>query len=298
MRGRSLDLQSVAVFVEAAQSGSLAAAARRLGVASMVASRRLAALETEVGARLIHRTTVSSSLTPEGEQFLPFAQAMLENEADARRALSPASSGVSGLLRVTASVAFSRKVLMPMILPVLERNPELRVELVMADGLLDLVALGIDLAVRIAPLRDSNLIARRIGDSPRALYATPAYLDRHGAPATVADLVQHQCLTFPQVTHWSFAGDGRTTRVKIGGRFTASSMDGLHGACLADLGIAMLSDWDVRDEIASGRLVTITLADGIPETLTIWAVYPSARMVPPKVRSFLQALDEALRPRP
>jgi DNA-binding transcriptional LysR family regulator len=291
----AVDLRNVAVFVEAAQSGSLAAAARRLGVAAMVASRRLAALEAEVGARLIHRTTVSSALTPEGEQFLPFAQGMLETEAEARQSLAPSSAGVSGLLRITAAVAFSRKVLVPMIPPVMERNPALRIELVMADGLLDLVALGIDLALRIAPLRDSNLIARKVGDNPRALYATPSYLAKNGIPTKVADLGDYQCLAFPQVTHWSFVNEGRSTRVKIGGRFTANAMEGLHDACLADLGIAMLSDWHVRDAVASGRLVAITLSDGMPETLPIWAVYPSARMVPPKVRAFLHALGGVLR---
>ncbi|MBT2246274.1 LysR family transcriptional regulator [Sphingobium sp. BHU LFT2] len=289
-----MDLRYVAVFVEAAHAGSLAAAARRLGIPPMVASRRLASLETDVGARLMHRTTVASALTPEGEEFLPFAQAMLENEGDARRALAPSSANITGLLRVTASAAFSRKMIVPALPQMMQRNPALRIELTISDTLLDIVGLGIDLAIRIAPLRDSNLIARKLADNPRALYATPAYLAHHGTPVSMADLQEHQCLTFPQITHWTFAGRDKPMRARVSGAFTASSMEGLHAACLADLGIALLSPWDVREELAAGRLKRIELNDGKPEPLAIWAVYPTTRLIPPKVRMFLTELQKVL----
>lgn len=290
-----MDLAAVAVLVEAAHAGSLAAAARRLGISPLAATRRLAALEADVGARLMHRTTRALALTPEGEGLLPFAQAMLENEAAARASVRPAAAGASGLLRLTASAAFGRKVVAPVVADFLKANPQVSVDLLLTDALVDMVGLSIDLAIRIAPLKDSSLVARRLAANPRNLYATPAYLEAHGTPGKVADLARHQCLGFSGTTHWSFAGGAR---IKVEARFSANSIEGLREICLAGLGIAILSDWDVREEVDLGRLVPIRLADGDLEELAIWAVRPSSRFVPPKVRLFTAALAGALRRAP
>ncbi|UEM07684.1 LysR family transcriptional regulator (plasmid) [Skermanella rosea] len=293
-----MDLAAVAVLVEAANAGSLAAAARRLGISPLMATRRLAALEAEVGARLMHRTTRALALTPEGEGLLPFAQAMLENEAAARASVRPAAAGASGLLRLTASAAFGRKVVAPVIAGFLKANPQVSVDLLLTDALVDMVAQGVDLAIRIAPLKDSSLIARRLANNPRHLYATPSYLEEHGTPGAVADLVRHQCLGFSGATHWPLAGGARGNRVRVQARFSANSIEGLREICLAGLGIAILSDWDVREEVARGQIVPLRLTDGEPEPLAIWAVHPSSRFVPPKVRLFTAALAEALRRAP
>lgn len=290
-----MDIASLTVLVEAANAGSLAAAARRLGLSPLTATRRLAALEAEIGARLMQRSTRSLALTPEGEAFLPYAQAILENEAAALASVRPSAAGASGLLRLTASAAFGRKVVAPVIADFMKANPQVCVDLLLTDALVDIVAQGIDLAIRIAPLKDSTLIARRLSTNPRALYATPAYLDEHGTPGVVADLIRHQCLAFSGTTHWSFAGGGHTNRVRVRARFSANSIEGLREMCLAGLGIAILSDWDVHEAVDDGQLVRFTLADGEPEPLAIWAVYPSSRFVPPKVRLFMAALETALR---
>ncbi|WP_207460511.1 LysR family transcriptional regulator [Azospirillum sp. SYSU D00513] len=290
-----MDLACLAVLVEAAQAGSLAAGARRLGISPLTATRRLATLEDDVGARLMHRTTRSLALTPEGEALLPFAQAMLENEAAARASVRPSSAGASGLLRLTASAAFGRKVVAPVVAEFLRANPQVSVELQLTDAQLDVAGQGIDLAIRIAPLRDSGLIARRLAPNPRALYAAPSYLAEQGTPATVADLTRHQCLALTGATHWSFLGEPRGNRVRVQARFSANSIEGLREICLAGLGIAVLSDWDVREDVRQGRLVPLPLAGGELEPLAIWALYPSARFVPPKVRLFIAALERALR---
>ncbi len=289
-----MDLADVGVFVEAARAGSLAGAARRLGVTPMAASRRMAALEQEVGARLVHRTTRALSLTPEGEAFLPHAQAMLEGEAAARAAIRPSDAGASGLLRVTASAAFGRKVVAPAAAAFMHANPEVSIDLLLTDSVVDIVAAGLDLAIRIAPLRDNSLVARRLAGNPRALYAAPAYLERRGAPARLADLAEHECLAMSGTTHWSFEAGGRAAQQKVAGRFTASGIEGLHQACLGGLGITPLSAWDVRDEVAAGRLVELPLADAALPGWSIWAVYPTARLAPPKVRLFVAALAERL----
>lgn len=289
-----MDLADVTVFVEAVRAGSLAGAGRRLGLAPMGVSRRLAALETQLGVRLIHRTTRALSLTAEGEAFLPHAQAMLEEEAVARAAVRPAEAGASGLLRITSSAPFGRKVVAPLIPAFMRANPEVRVDLLLTDTVVDIVAQGIDLAIRIAQLRDNTLIARRLADNPRRLYASPDYLAQHGAPRVLADLADHECLTQAGVTHWTFDVGGRATPQKVAGRFTASAMEALHQACLGGLGLARLSVWDARDEVAEGRLVEVPLADAQLEERSIWAVYPTARLAPPKVRLFVAALGERL----
>jgi DNA-binding transcriptional LysR family regulator len=290
-----INLSDLAVLVEAVQAGSLAAAARRLRITPMLASRRLAELEEEVGARLMHRTTRSLSLTAEGEAFLPHARALLEEEAMARASVHPLSAGVTGTLRVTASVPFGRKVVAPLVSTFLREHPGLQVDLLLSDGIVDIVAQGLDLALRIAPLRENALVARRLADNPRGLYAAPAYLAEHGMPEVPADLVRHRCLALTGVSHWSFLSGGRTLRQRISGPFTSSSVEALHQACLGGLGITMLSEWDVREEVSVGHLLPIRMGGWEAETLTIWAVYASARLVPPKVRLFIGALEERLR---
>lgn len=292
-----MNLDEVAVFVEAVRNGSLAAAARRLAIAPMVASRRLASLEAMLGTRLVHRTTRALSLTPEGEAFLPYAQAMLENEAEALGAIRPASAGASGLLRITASMPFGRKMVTPMIPAFLAANPAVRIDLMMTDSIVDIVALGLDLAIRLAPLRDSSLVARKLADSPRMLYASPAYIARAGAPQTLADLAAHECLRTTDTTHWRFLVDGRSVRQRVHGRFTASSFEALHQACIEGLGIVGLGAWDAQEKVDEGKLVSLPLTDAVIEPLTIWAVQPTTRYVPNKVRLFVAALEAHLRAR-
>jgi len=289
-----MDTLAVAILVTAAQTGSLSAAARRLHLSPMSATRRLAALEQDLGVRLLHRTTRSVSLTPEGAAFLPFAQTLIESEAAGRACLHAAALQVSGLLRLTAPVAFGRKIVAPLVPGLLRDHPDLQIELHLSDAVVDLVASGFDLAIRIAPLRDSGLIARRLADSQRVLCAAPAYLAERGMPSTLDDLAGHQCLASTGTTHWTFRVDGREHKVRIGGRFSSSGIDGLHQACLGGAGIALLALWNVRDDLRAGRLVRVPLESVSPEERSIWAVYPSARYVLPKLRTFLAVLEAEL----
>jgi DNA-binding transcriptional LysR family regulator len=291
-----MNLSDVAIFVEAVRAGSPAGAARRLGIGAMSASRRLAALEADLGVRLVHRTTRSLSATAEGEAFLLHAQAMLDAQASGVAAVRPGEAGLTGMLRVTASAAFGRKVVAPVIADFMRAHPALRVDLLLSDEQVDIVARGIDVAVRIAKLRDNHLVARRLSDNPRRLVAAPAYIDtRATPPGRMADLAGHDCLVPTSVTHWDFTREGKPTRQRVTGNFTANSIEAIHQACLGGLGIANLSSWDVDPDIAAGALREITLTDAMPAPLAIWAVYPTARLVPGKVRAFADALEERLR---
>jgi len=289
-----MDTVAVAILVTAAQAGSLAAAARRLHLTPMSATRRLAALERDLGVRLLHRTTRSVALTPEGEAFLPFARTLIESEAAGRARLHQATLQVSGLLRVTAPVAFGRKIIAPLVPGLLRDHPDLEIELHLNDAVVDLVGAGFDLAIRIAPLRDSELIARRLADSTRVLCAAPSYAAARGLPERLEDLARHDCLTPIGTSHWSFRVDGKEHKVRVAGRFSSNGIDGLHQACLGGAGIALLALWNVRDDLRTGRLVRVPLGDVSPEERSIWAVYPSARYVLPKLRAFLSVLEADL----
>lgn len=289
-----IDMGGVAVFLHAAAAGSLSGAARRMGIAPMAATRRLAALEAGLGVRLMQRTTRSVSLTPEGEAFLPFASTIVEAAEAGKAVVSPAENGASGLLRVTACGSIGKAVLLPLISKLLQENPDLRIDILLTDTLVDIVSTGVDVAIRIGELRDSSLVATQVGTSRRLLCASPAYLKSHGAPESLADLAAHECITPTGTLHWQFLAQGSEQNVRVAGRLTTSSIDGVHDACVTGAGLAILSHWHAKDDIAAGRLVAVLLRDAEPKELSIWAVYPTKRQILPKVRIFVDAVKQRL----
>lgn len=294
MDADKIDLGGVAVFLNAAAAGSLSAAARRMGIAPMAATRRLAALEDNLGVRLMQRTTRSVSLTAEGEAFLPFASTILEAAEAGRAVISPSQNGAAGLLRVTACGSIGRAVIMPLITQLLDQNPGLRVDMLLTDTIVDIVSTGVDVAVRIGELKDSSLVATSLGVNKRILCASPTYFSRRGIPRRVSDLAGHDCIAPTGTLHWQFDANGEERAIRVSGRVTISSLDGVFDACVAGAGLAVLSTWHADSDIASGRLVQIDLEDARPKDLEIWAVYPTRRQVLPKVRVFVEAIRECL----
>jgi DNA-binding transcriptional LysR family regulator len=290
-----MDIKNVAVFYAAATGGSLAHAARQLDLTAMAVSRRLATLEHDLGVRLLHRTTRAISLTPEGEEFLPYARTMLDASDEALSALQPSATGAKGILRVTAPAAFGRIGVMPIMPALLEANPELRVDLQLTDSMVDLAASGIDVAIRIAPLKESELIAKLVTPNPRVLCASPAYLKRMGVPQKLDDLSGHDRIRLTSMPRWPFVVEGQVRWVRPEGRFFCNSVEGVRTACVQGMGIAMLSYFDLRTELADGSLVVINLSDAQPEELSIWAIMPTRRYLPMRVRVFLESLERSLR---
>ncbi|WP_313025664.1 LysR family transcriptional regulator [Pseudomonas lopnurensis] len=287
-------MAGVAVFVNAASAGNLSSAARRLGIAPMAATRRLASLEESLGVRLMQRTTRSVSLTAEGEAFLPFASTIIEAVEAGRAVVSPTENGATGLLRVTACNSIGHAVIMPLLSRLLDENPSLRIDLLLTDTFVDIVSTGVDVAVRIGDLKDSSLIASPLGANKRILCASPGYLVRRGVPKTLHDLSEHECVATTGTLHWLFNVGGSEQAVRITGRVSTNSVDGVHNACVAGAGLAILSTWHVDADIEAGRLVPITLEDAAPKELGIWAVYPTRRQILPKVRVFVDAVRERL----
>ncbi|MDR5822307.1 MULTISPECIES: LysR family transcriptional regulator [unclassified Caballeronia] len=284
-------LPDIRTFLAVVSAGSLSAAARQLNVAPMQVSRRIAVLEDDLGVRLFHRTTRSLTLTAEGEAFAPYAQAMVDAEAGARADLSPLPGKASGVLRITAPSGFGQSVVLPMLPGLLEANPELRVDLDLSDRQLDIVGQGLDLALRIAPLEDSELVARLVVPNPRMICASPGYIRRHGQPANSAELEQHRCIRLDSVGMWPLIVDGVRIRKRIDGPVATTSVEAARTAAVQGLGLVMLSYWDVFRQLNDHSLVEVRLKDAAMEELSVWAVIPSRRYVPNRVNVFLAALQ-------
>ncbi|MFK0094698.1 LysR family transcriptional regulator [Pseudomonas sp. NPDC090592] len=282
------------VFLAVVAAGTLSAAGRLLDISPMQVSRRLASLEEELGVRLFHRTTRAVSLTTEGEALLPYARTMTEAEDSVMGELRPSSGSVRGLLRITAPSVFGQGIVVGLLPALLAQHPELRIDLDVSDKLVDLVGQGMDLALRVAPLADSELVARKLAPNPRVLCASPAYLQRHGQPATLDALEQHACIMLQAVPRWPFVVDGALQYRRLPARVSTSSVDAVRSAAVQGLGIAMLAYWDVFQQIRDGALVEIALQDAQMEQLAVWAVMPTRRYVPTRVKVFLAALESAL----
>lgn len=289
-----MQIPDVEVFSAIAENGSLSAAARRLGLAPMTVSRRLAALEGELGVRLFHRTTRAVSLTAEGETFLPFAATLLEASEGARVSLKSHAGTASGILKVTAPTVFGQSVIMPLIPALLGEHPALRVDLTLSDSIVDIVGLGIDVAIRIATLRDSALIARPLAPNRRVLCASPIYLERNGVPTTMDALLSHRRIGLHGMPYWPFMQGGEAVAMRAEGVFSANSVEAVRTACRQGLGVAMLTYWDIRDDLDAGTLHLVELEDVSPEQLFITAILPTRQHVPHRVKIFLQHLETVL----
>jgi DNA-binding transcriptional LysR family regulator len=291
-----MQIADIKAFVAIAAGSSLSGAARRLGVLPMTISRRLAALEQALGVRLVHRTTRSVALTPEGELYLPYAHAMLDADEAARAAILTCGGAASGMLKVTAPTVFGQAVILPMIPALLKENPALRVDLTLSDSIVDIVGLGIDVAIRIATLRDSALVARHLAPNPRVICASPCYLQRKGVPSTLEALSAHDCIGLHAMPYWPLLKAGEACAVKADAAFSANSVEAVRSAAKLGLGVVMLSYWDVRGDLADGSLQEIRLEDAAAEHLSITALLPTRQQVPQRVKTFLDKLQLILTP--
>lgn len=282
------------VFQAVASAGSLSAAARQLDVQPMQVSRRVAALEEELGTRLFHRTTRSVSLTSEGQLFLPYASTIIDAEDSAKSELGPASAKAKGVLRMTAPSVFGQSIVVPMLSRLLETHPDLSVDLDLSDKVIDIVGQGLDLALRLAPLGDSELVAKRITSNPRVICASPDYLRRNGRPTKLTELAAHHCIQLQAIPRWPFIIGGELTRKRVNGRVNTSSVDAVRSAAIQGLGLAMLTSWDIIRQVRDGKLEIVELQDAEMEDLSVWAVTPSRRFTPMRVKIFLGALEDEL----
>jgi DNA-binding transcriptional LysR family regulator len=291
------NLTDIVVFAHIASGGSLSAAARQLELSLAVVSKRLARLEQTLGVRLVNRTTRRLSLTEEGVAFHRHCTRILSEIKDAQDAVGSRGSVARGLVRVTATAAFSRRQIAPRLARFHLRHPEVQVQVIATDSVIDLVQNGIDLAIRQAVLPDSTLITQELAPNRRIACAAPDYLARKGIPLRPEDLSRHDCIVFgaPPRTTWSFeCGQAEAMVVPVTGSVITNDGEVAHAAALAGAGIVLKSIWDVTEDIRAGRLVALLAAYRSPAT-PIQAVYPSARHLAAKVRVFLEFLAEELK---
>lgn len=282
-------------FVLVARHGSLAAAARAIDVTPPAATKRLAALESQLGVRLLNRTTRSLSLTSEGETYLRHATRILAEIKEMEDEVSQGRSIPRGLLRVNATLGFGRTTIAPLVSEFSVRYPEVEVQMEVTDRPIDLVESGFDLAIRFGSLPDKRLNARRILSNRRFLCASPAYLERHGAPSSLADLVRHRCIIHRQNDDaygiWRFTHHDHTEVVKVHSMLSSNDGDIVLGWALDGHGILIRSEWDLAKYLDSGRL-KIVLPEFTLPAADLFVYYPSRRNQTIRARAFIDFLVE------
>jgi DNA-binding transcriptional LysR family regulator len=284
-----MDVEDLRTFVEVADAGGVSPAARRLGVAKSIVSRRLFRLEAELGVQLLARTTRGAALTEAGVTFRDHAARVCAEIDVARETILPAGD-LRGRLRIAAPLTFGPTLLAPVFAELARRHPLLHVHASYSDRFVDLVGDGFDCAVRVGYLSDSNLMARRVGPIHGALVASPDYIRLHGAPETPDELLTHQALMQGTET-WQFIDGDKTISVHPQGRFKADNGTALAIAAVAGLGIAWLPRCLVEDYLASGALAPV-MTHYPPPTAGMFVVRPPGQHPARKVRALTELLIE------
>jgi DNA-binding transcriptional LysR family regulator len=292
------------LFTEVVEGGSFSAAARRLGMAPSSVARGIGALEDELGVRLLNRTTRKLGMTEAGRLFHERSKRILVEVDDARLSVTQLEAEPRGTLRVSMPVAFGRLHIAPALPEFLASYPRLQIDLSLTDTFVDLVEEGVDLAIRIGELQDSSLIARRLATNTRVICGSPGYFERAGMPTAPRDLSGHDCLLYKRQSNraiWRLRDQERTYEVEVRGPLWANNADALHTAALSGVGLAILPTWMVGADVRRGAL-QVAFADyqvspGALDT-SIYAVFPYARHLSPKVRALVDFLVRRFTPRP
>lgn len=292
------DVLDYRIFVRVAATGSLSTAGRELGLSAAVVSKRLTRLEERLGVRLLQRTTRKVTPTEAGRNFYEQIGSALAAIEEAESAASGRASRAMGVLRVPAPTAFARLHIAPKLKPLLEANPGLNLWLDLNDNYVDLVEGSIDVAVRIMIPESSSLIARRLAANRRVLCATPDYLAHHGVPRTLDDLQNHRMLAASNQVRWKLEGPAGPATLRPISVVETNSSEVVREMVISGLGIGLRSTWDVSDELRSGKLVRVLPEFRGSSDVGIYAVYTSRRLVPLKIRAFVDFLAKLYAPEP
>jgi DNA-binding transcriptional LysR family regulator len=287
--------KQISTFVDVAAKGSLSAAARAEGIAPAMIGRRLDALEERLGVKLLQRTTRKIALTNEGLAFLDDCQRILAELENAESAVSERSARASGHLLISAPAGFGRQHVAPLLPSFLAEHRDVSVTLNLNDRVVDLIGEGIDVAIRIADLSDSNLIGVKLADNKRVVAASPAYIKRHGAPRSLDELAKHNCLAISSEGSqrgWTFRQNGKNVTLKVTGNMVCNDGAVLHEWALAGKGLAWRSMWEVGTAIESGKLLTVLDEFAAPGN-DIYAVFAQRRHLPLRIRAFVDFLRHA-----
>ncbi|KFC73352.1 NADH-quinone oxidoreductase subunit I [Bosea sp. LC85] len=279
------------VFAHVVTAKSMSAAGRELKLSPAVISKRIRRLEERLGVRLLQRTTRQLSLTEAGQGFYERVVSILSSIEDAEAWVASGAGQARGTLRVSAPTSFGRLHIAPHLKPFLDANPMVTVDLILSDSFVDIIAEGFDLAVRIADLQDSSLVAKRLAPNHRVLCAAPDYVGAHGIPASIEEL-SHHTLIAHNTDQWRLDGPIGPVGVRVNGPLRTNSSEVVREALLAGVGIALRSTWDVGPELKTGQLVRVLPDYSVGKRVAVYAVYPSRRHMEQKVRVFVDYLAE------
>lgn len=283
-------------FVRVIDTGSFSGAARQMQIGQPAVSKAIAQLEDWLGVRLLLRSTRNMMPTEAGQSFYIRAKRALEEAEEAVLAARGAGAGLTGKLRISASVCFGRLHIVRQLSRFLDMYPELEIEMVLDDRLINLVEEGIDVAFRSGALESSTLVARKIGEARRLVMATPRYFEKHGEPKSPGELMAHQTVIYTPDgggTSWTFRQGSIETSVAVGGRVRVTAAEGLREAVFAHLGLAITSEWNFAPELATGVIKPVLLDWDLPK-LELRAVFPTGRMASAKAREFVSFVESCI----
>ena len=283
-------IQAIRLFIRVVDLGSFSKAAADMGMGQPSATKLVVQLEKQLGSRLLHRSTRGVTPTEIGALYYAKCKLIAHHVEEAETVAALLQSQVQGGLRITTSVAFGRRVLVPMVMRFMQLHPKLQIELNFEDRYVNLVEQGIDVAIRMGPLADSTLGARYLGTNPWVVVASPEYLKKRGAPADPAGLAAHDALVYSTVqgdARWHFIGaEGHALPVSVSGPLRSNNLSALLVAARGGMGVAALPKYVAHESIRSGALLTV-LDDWMLPSQEIHAVYPSPQLVPAKVSGFV-----------
>jgi DNA-binding transcriptional LysR family regulator len=287
-------LQAMTAFVRVVETGSFSGAARHIGVGQPAVSKTVAQLEDRLQVRLLVRSTHGLMPTDAGLRFYERAKMAIQEADEAELQARGAGAGLTGRLRISAATTFARLLIVPRLPEFLKRHPDLEIDIVLDDRVIDLVSEGIDVALRMGQLSDSSALARRLAQGQRSVIATPAYLKRAGTPSVPADLAAHEAIVYSQLENsWMFRKGGTEASVAIRGRVRVSAAEGIRAAVLADMGLTVNSDWMFAPELQSGAVVRV-LEDWRLPPVDLWAVFPTGRLASAKARAFADFVETGM----
>ncbi len=292
------DLTDMEIFARVVTAGSMSAAGREMGLSPAVISKRIRRLEERLGARLLQRTTRQIALTEDGQGYYERVIGILASIEEAESFVTRRNAAPRGTLRVAAPTSFGRMHIAPYLGRFSQLYPDLKLSLMLSDNFVDIVGEGYDLAVRIAALENSSLIARRLAPNHRVICASPAYLEREGEPESLSDLTRHNCVFATHQDLWQLEGPEGPTAVRVSGNVQTNSSEVVREAVAAGLGIALRSTWDVGPALQRGELKIILPDYRESRRVAVYAVYPSRRFLPARVRVFIDFLAELFGPEP
>jgi len=287
-----MNIEHIKLFIRIAATHNISQAGQEQGLSPAVASSYISKLETKLGVRLVHRTTRKVSLTEEGKAFLPHAEDVLSSVDAACASVGAGSAVPRGTLRITAPASFGRLHIVPALKGFLSQYPDLTVDLRLTDTIVDMVEGGFDIAIRNSELEDSTLVARKLATDNRIICASPAYLAEYGTPIAPVELKDHQCIHLIGLENWLFETPEGQLSIKSNGNFRTDHGEAVRDASVNGLGITVSSVWSIHQHLKRGELVQILSDFPLVSDTAIWAVYPSSRLLAPKVRAFIDYFVE------